>query len=168
MIDNTSLFKVIENNEVQRLRDLLESSIECDGQAVGYAVLVGRVECLKLLLNHGIEYDARAVIDLVIQSGHVDCLEMLMDHGVKCDEEAVELAIWWKHPKCLELLLNRGVEFDPEVIELAALNGRADCLEILLNHGTHCNYKKLLSMYLTDDVRNILDKYKYKDDGEKS
>ncbi|KAN0064831.1 phosphate system positive regulatory protein pho81 [Thecaphora frezii] len=116
------------------------------------AVMNGKTEAVRILLDHGASVEPRDSTDLIplclaCSGGHVEITRLLLQKGAKIASNAEglypqALAARAGHVGCLRLLVKSGADLDaPEKgtqwtpIFFAAENGHVDCLEVLIGAG---------------------------------
>lgn len=118
------------------------------------AVMNGRTDAVRILLDHGASVEPRDATDLIplclaSSGGHADIVRLLLAKGAKIVANAEglypqALAARAGHAECLRLLVEsggdpnapeKGTQWTP--IFFAAESGHVDCLEVLLQAG--CN-----------------------------
>lgn len=118
------------------------------------AVMNGRTEAVRILLDHGASVEPRDATDLIplclaSSGGHTEIVRLLLQNGAKIVSNAEglypqALAARAGHADCVRLLVESGG--DPDAPEkgtqwtptfFAAESGHVDCLRVLLNAG--CN-----------------------------
>ncbi|KAJ1026771.1 hypothetical protein NDA16_002068 [Ustilago loliicola] len=120
------------------------------------AVMNGRTDAVRILLDHGASVEPRDATDLIplclaSSGGHADIVRLLLQKGAKITSNAEglypqALAARAGHADCVRLLVESGG--DPNVPEkgtqwtptfFAAESGHVDCLKVLLNAGCNVN-----------------------------
>ncbi|EST05153.1 Glycerophosphoryl diester phosphodiesterase [Kalmanozyma brasiliensis GHG001] len=120
------------------------------------AVMNGRTDAVRILLDHGASVESRDATDLIplclaSSGGHADIVKLLLQKGAKIVSNAEglypqALAARAGHADCLRLLVESGG--DPNAPEkgtqwtptfFAAESGHVDCLKVLLNAGCNVN-----------------------------
>lgn len=118
------------------------------------AVMNGRTDAVRILLDHGASVEPRDATDLIplclaSSGGHADIVKLLLQKGAKIVSNAEglypqALAARAGHADCVRLLVESGG--DPDAPEkgtqwtptfFAAESGHIECLQVLLNAG--CN-----------------------------
>ncbi|CDS01347.1 probable PHO81-cyclin-dependent kinase inhibitor [Sporisorium scitamineum] len=120
------------------------------------AVMNGRTDAVRILLEHGASVEPRDATDLIplclaSSGGHAEIVKLLLQKGAKIVSNAEglypqALAARAGHAECLRLLVESGG--DPNAPEkgtlwtptfFAAESGHVDCLKVLLNAGCNVN-----------------------------
>ena len=120
------------------------------------AVMNGRTEAVRILLDHGASVEPRDATDLIplclaSSGGHAEIVRLLLQKGAKIVSNAEglypqALAARAGHADCVRLLVESGG--DPNAPEkgtqwtptfFAAESGHVDCLKVLLNAGCNVN-----------------------------
>ncbi|SJX63086.1 probable PHO81-cyclin-dependent kinase inhibitor [Sporisorium reilianum f. sp. reilianum] len=118
------------------------------------AVMNGRTDAVRILLDHGASVEPRDATDLIplclaSSGGHADIVKLLLQKGAKIVSNAEglypqALAARAGHAECVRLLVKSGGDPDaPEKGTLwtptffAAESGHVDCLKVLLNAGSN-------------------------------
>jgi ankyrin repeat protein len=114
----------------------------------------GRIACLILLLDNGVDADLPTVDKvgatstyLCCQMGHVKCLALLLDRGANPDLASksgltpILVACYGGRYKCVQLLIARGADFNASnaqgitPLDVAKSRGHQECVELLLENG---------------------------------
>lgn len=120
------------------------------------AVMNGRTDAVRILLEHGASVEPRDTIDLIplclaSSGGHADIVHLLLQKGAKIVANAEglypqALAARAGHAQCVRLLVasggnpdapEKGTQWTPTFF--AAENGHVDCLQVLLEAGCNVN-----------------------------
>ena len=133
----------------------------------------GRVACLRLLLDNGINANVRVSDDLGLTPvllccamGHVKCLALLLDKGSDPNLASTQdilnpahIACGANQLKCLQLLIARGANINAKnsdgetPLDVARIYGHVDCVELLIeNHALGQRPEDLLPVSETDKV----------------
>ncbi|EPQ30369.1 uncharacterized protein PFL1_01895 [Pseudozyma flocculosa PF-1] len=116
------------------------------------AVMNGKTEAVRILLDHGASVEPRDTTDLIplclaCSGGHADITRLLLQKGARIASNAEglypqALAARAGHTACLRLLVESGADLDaPEKgtqwtpVFFAAENGHVECLEVLIDAG---------------------------------
>ena len=128
------------------------SKMDKDGLApIHVACLNGRIACLSLLLDNGIEANVRARDELTPAlicsgAGHVKCLALLLDRGsdpglaMRDGITSAHAACMHGQVKSLQLLIARGANFNAEdssgqtPLDFARIYQHSDCVELLIEN----------------------------------
>ena len=132
------------------------SKVDKNGFApIHAACLAGRIACLILLLDHGVEANVPTANErgntpaaLCCMVGHVKCLALLLDRGADPDlvdkggSTPIHYACDNGHLKCAQLLIARGANYNAKdasggrtPLQLARRKGHTACVELLLKNN---------------------------------
>lgn len=144
---------IVGGNE-QIVRLLLERSTDAtipDGVNLMDAVSIGRLDIVRVLVEHGATIGARNpdatyavsmrepryALDLAISTENEQLCRYLLAHGAECDNQAVEKAITAGLESMVRLLLEYGVKVTLEMVDSAQKLGHAHIAQLLQSHSHH-------------------------------
>lgn len=161
----SSIFEICKKNDAERLRQLLEEGAdlyakdECGYTPLHIAICSHSIECLKVLLDYGVEPNIKYMdeYNLLIHAAFNDCVEffqLLVERGENLTIKennyhttALHIAVMNDSPKVIQFLIVHGM--DPNIkniggetpLHIAASDNSLDCAKILLENGADPNIK---------------------------
>jgi ankyrin repeat protein len=122
--------------------------------ALHWAAKLGRIEHVKILLEHGAKVDQAngsgvTALHLAATHGHKDCVQFLFEHGAEvnaqCNRESTALSMAVGNIECVKFLLEHGAKVNVQDIygytplHEAAIRGHFDSVKALLKKGADLN-----------------------------
>ncbi|KAG7152024.1 Ankyrin-3 like protein [Verticillium longisporum] len=161
----TALHTVVQLNYLDLAQSLLRRGVNVDGgkvhKAIHYAVMEGRMEMVKLLLDSGVGIEStdesgNTALSWAAKIGNMDLIRLLLDRGA--DHTAVNMngttalhtVSQNGYTDCIGLLLDYGA--NPTAVDsigvtplhYASKHGHPDAVRLLLRHGANmgatCQY----------------------------
>jgi len=137
-----------------------------------YATGGGHFEIVKLLIEHGVDINARAedhghnphhhelpktALHFAARSGHIEIVKLLLEHGADINAKvspglktALHFAAENGHIESVKLLLEHGADInakeglrDKTALHFAARSGHIEIVKLLLEHGADINAKAM-------------------------
>lgn len=163
VLKTTTLPEAVENNDVQKVRQLLDKGQHPNTPENRYAIIMacvkGNAEILKMLLDSGADVDAidnfgtgLTALTIAAQQDNFDIVKMLLDRGADvnaCGFQRLRTplmnASWGSSSRTVSLLLDRGADVNQRdkygytALMLAASQGRHDIARLLLDNGADPN-----------------------------
>jgi ankyrin repeat protein len=157
------LTDVIRENDLEGVRTLLKVGFDPnkdfrDGPALCFAVMFGREEATRLLVEHGARVDqgfeegyTPLMEAVTIHPGAIDTVVILLDHAAKIDatnrdgDTALVYAAECGNVNVVKLLLNRGADINHQnkqgctALMLAASYADEKTIQLLLQRGANVN-----------------------------
>lgn len=120
----------------------------------------GKLECMKLLLEHGADVnvtdsqDNITALHIVCARGFSACAQLLLDHLANVNalsnrtESPLHVACWAGHAPCVHMLLQAGAlvnikdaEFGDSPLHQATSGGHLQCVHMLITHNAALNMR---------------------------
>lgn len=172
-----SLFEAIVNNDITKVKDLLEKDADPNltDIPIEYACINNKVEILQLLLEYGLDPTTHNSIKSAVYHGYTDILKVLLQDG-RIDPAVennwpIKIASQRGFEDCVALLLQDG-RVDPTAsgsIRFASQFGHTKVVSLLLEDGrvdpTDEN-EYAIRLAATKEIKDMLIAYKYRVDGQ--
>ncbi|KAF7939345.1 uncharacterized protein EAE97_007425 [Botrytis byssoidea] len=167
MTKYSPMFVAVENGRHEAIRLFLangadSNEVDNDGNSVlCHAVICGRTECVKVLIEHGAELEKmsgmykQTALSFAAKKGNLEKVKLLLTSGARVDAQDTDgwtpliWALKCEHPKVVKLLLgeevesvsskNRYMEQLDSAMTLACNTGDEDLVEQLLHLGVSSN-----------------------------
>ncbi|RNJ56637.1 hypothetical protein D7B24_007001 [Verticillium nonalfalfae] len=154
----TALHTIVQLNYLDLAKSLLRRGVNADGgtvhKAIHYAVMEGRTEMVKLLLDSGVGIEStdalgNTALGWAAKNGNTDLIRLLLDRGA--DHAAVNvngttalhIVSQNGHTDCVRLLLEHGANpaaadsIGITPLHFASRHGHPDAVRLLLRHGAN-------------------------------
>ena len=115
----------IRNGNAEKLKELLQAGAELTPDLLILAAVHGQTECMKVLLDLGINPNAtdaqgkgKNALHLCVEYGYAECVKLLLDAGAdinmrspnQLDFTPLMLAAYNNHTECARLLVESGAD----------------------------------------------------------
>ncbi|EGY19779.1 ankyrin-1 [Verticillium dahliae VdLs.17] len=152
----TALHTIVQLNYLDLAKSLLRRGVHVDGgrvhKAIHYAVMEGRTEMVKLLLDSGVSIEStdalgNTALSWAAKNGNLDLIRLLLDHGVDHaaanvnGTTALHTVSQNGHTNCIGLLLDHGANptaadsIGVTPLHYASRHGHPDAVRLLLDAG---------------------------------
>lgn len=140
------LVVAINANSLDMIKYIMKTRYPHD-QILACAIMKGRIEIVKYMLDEGIALDSM-MAKHAVRFADLEMVRYLMERGCEVDEEVLSDAVVVASIEVVEYLLEEGCPVAEDVLDYAVKSGRDDVVIRLLEHeGCHMKPTLLIDAY---------------------
>ena len=110
------------------------------------AIMKGRIEIVKYLLDEGVPVDSM-MVKCAVRFADLEMVKYLVERGCEVDGKVLSDAVVVASIDVVEYLLEQGCTVDENALEYAVKSGRDDVMIRLMEHGCHMKPALLIDVY---------------------